>query len=347
VTIYQIDPVRDPRWVDFLQGHSRASVFHSPGWLEALRRTFGYEPVAFTTSSPAQELGNGLLFCLIDSPFTGRRLVSLPFSDHCEPLVDNPEDLRELLCFLQNNLKMQEWRYIEIRPLTSHLNNSSSGFMPDRTFYFHKLNLSPLADTLFRSFHRDSVQRKIRRAERDGVSYAAGRSEWLLDKFYPLLLRTRRRHRLPPQPREWFRNLSDCLGDHLTIRVASREGQPIASILTLRYKNGIVYKYGCSDARFHNLGPVHLLLWKTIQEAKNDGLHELDMGRSDSEDLGLLKFKERWGATRAGLIYSRYPASTCGAAGEGRVLRIAKQFFECMPDSVLTATGKLLYKHIG
>src|SRR3989441_12212427 len=100
---YRLDPLCDPRWVEFLQGHPRASVFHSPGWLEALRRTFGYEPVAFTTSSPAQELANGLLFCHIDSPFTGRRRVSLPFSDHCEPLVDNPEQLKELLCFLKHN----------------------------------------------------------------------------------------------------------------------------------------------------------------------------------------------------------------------------------------------------
>lgn len=86
-----------------------------------------------------------------------------------------------------------------------------------------------------------------------------GRSEILLDKFYDLLLLMRRQHQFPPQPRDWFRNLFACLGEQIKIGVASKDGQPIASILTLSYKGSLVYKYGCSDARFHNLGGMSFL----------------------------------------------------------------------------------------
>src|ERR1700674_839023 len=99
IGIHKFDPLKDPRWPEFLHRHPDASIFHTPGWLEALRRTYGYQPVVFTTSPPTQELANGLLFCCIDSWFTGRRLVSLPFSDHCEPLTDNPENLRSYSVF--------------------------------------------------------------------------------------------------------------------------------------------------------------------------------------------------------------------------------------------------------
>ena len=34
----------------------------------------------------------------------------------------------------------------------------------------------------------------------------------------------------------------------------------------------------------------------TIQEAKDKGLNELDMGRSDRDNFGLMSFKEHWGA---------------------------------------------------
>src|SRR5206468_3003538 len=99
--VCRIDPLSDPRWPAFLQRHPDASIFHTPGWLEALRRTYGYEPVVYTTCKPGQELINGIPFCRINSWLTGRRLVSLPFSDHCQPLAACPEDLKELLCALQ------------------------------------------------------------------------------------------------------------------------------------------------------------------------------------------------------------------------------------------------------
>jgi CelD/BcsL family acetyltransferase involved in cellulose biosynthesis len=345
--IDRLDPLKDPRWPEFLQRHPDASIFHTPGWLEALRRTYGYQPVVFTTSPPGQELANGVLFCCIDSWFTGRRLVSLPFSDHCEPLTDNPENLTELLHFLEQNLKKEKWRYVELRPLNS-LGNGLSGFEQNQTSFIHILNLAASQDEIFRSFHKDSIQRKIRRAEREGLTYEEGRSEQFLDQFYQLLLRTRRRHQLPPQPREWFRNLIDCLGDQLKIRVASRDGQPMASILTLRFKDVLVYKYGCSDAKYHNLGPMHLLFWKSIQEAKSNGLKEFDLGRSDTDNAGLVEFKDRWGTRRSTLTYLRYPASVVKkASSEGWRVRIAKQLFLHMPDGFLEAAGKLLYRHVG
>jgi CelD/BcsL family acetyltransferase involved in cellulose biosynthesis len=342
-----IDPLRDPRWPEFLQNHPNASIFHSPGWVEALRRTYGYQPVVFTTASPSQGLSNGLLFCRINSRFTGRRLVSLPFSDHCEPLTDTTENLTELLRFLEQNLQKEKWRYVELRPL-NYRGSSPAGFEQTQASYIHTLNLSPSQDEIFRSFNKDSIQRKIRRAEREGLTYEEGRSEQFLNQFYQLLLRTRRRHQLPPQPREWFRNLIECLGDQLKIRVASRDGQPMASILTLQFKNVMVYKYGCSDAKYHNLGPMHLLFWKSIQEAKNKGLKEFDLGRSDADNAGLVEFKDRWGATRSTLTYLRYPAGhTKKASREGWGVRFAKQLFLHMPDGFLEAAGKLLYRHVG
>jgi hypothetical protein len=53
---HHLDPTNDSRWAEFVERHPRASVFHTVGWLEALRRTYGYEPVAYTTSSPTGDL---------------------------------------------------------------------------------------------------------------------------------------------------------------------------------------------------------------------------------------------------------------------------------------------------
>src|SRR6516164_3608011 len=200
--VYRVDPFQGQRWQRFLSGHPNASIFHSPEWLQALRRTYGYEPFVLTTSAPGRELTDGVVFCRIDSRLTGRRLVSLPFSDHCQPLVGGPESLERLLSPLERDLKKEHCRYIEIRSRGDHLQGVPR-FGKAKWFWFHQIDLRPALDELMSSFHKDCVLRKIRRAEREGLTYEQGRSESLLKQFYHLLLLTRRRHGLPPHPRDW------------------------------------------------------------------------------------------------------------------------------------------------
>ena len=346
VPVYAVDPLRDPRWPEFLERHRSASIFHSRGWLDTLRRTYRYEPIAYTTSPPGAELANGIVFCRIDSWLTGRRLVSLPFSDHSEPLANSEEELHYFLDFLGRDLKMENWKYIEIRPLRGSVRNAA-GFEKSTGFYFHRLDLRPPLEVLFRSFHKNSTQAMIRRAEREGLTYEEGRSEVLLRKFYRLLLLTCRRRQLPPQPLDWFRQLTDCMGDRLKIHVASKDTRPVASILTLSFKRALVYKYACSDARFNSLGGTQFLLWQAIQEAKRSGVDDFDLGRSDLQNTGLVTFKDRWGATRSEISYLRWSAFPTSSVSRGWRMRIAKRCFGRMPDRLLLAAGEMFYRHIG
>jgi hypothetical protein len=346
MTSHCINPLEDLRWSEFLETHPRASAFHAIAWLAALHKTYGYNPVVYTTSAPAECLRNGLVFCEIDSLITGRRLVSLPFSDHCEPLVDQPDEFHALLETLQRQRAEKRWRYIEIRPMNM-FDLSGSLFKNTETYCFHHLDLNAELDAIFSGFHKNSIQRKIRRAEREGLTEEVGRSNRLLDIFYRLQLLTRRRHQLPPQPLSWFRNLIEFFGESLEIRVAFKERQPIAGILTVRHKTTLVYKYGCSDLRFHNLGGMHLLLWRAIQDAKKCGLQILDLGRSDQDNLGLVTFKERWNAKRSTSTYARFPAGASQPLSTGWRLKTAKRIFEYVPDALLSAVGTLFYKHIG
>lgn len=352
MSVYKIAPLRDPRWHKFLGSEPCASIFHSTGWLKALRRTYGYEPIVYTTSLPSKELRNGVVFCQVESWLTGRRFVSLPFSDHCELLVDDPEELRLILGTLEEGSERSPaWDYIEMRPLRHH-EIKTSFHQSTYDYVLHRLDLAPSLSQLFQGLHKDSTQRKIRRAEREMLRYEDGRSESLLSSFYRLLILTRRRRGVPPQPLQWFRNLIDCLGEALQIRVAFQGSRAVAAILTLRHKDTLLYKYGCSDAQFHNLGGMQLLLWRSIQAAKSAGLRTFDLGRSDCDNAGLIRFKERWGAIRSSLIYSRYTTSAESRYNykpreAQRNLRFAKRLLSHVPGRVLSMAGDVLYKHIG
>ena len=346
MTVYQLNPLQDPRWAEFVQRHPRASVFHTSGWLDALQRSYGYTPVVFTTSAPEAELSNGVVLCEVRSWLTGRRLVSLPFSDHCDPLVEDTDQLATIYRYLEGERQKNGWRYLELRPRLS--TPQEYGFCAWKQFCFHLLDLRPEVDVLFRSFHRDSIQRKIRRAERENLAWKEGRSEELLRAFYHLLLLTRRRHQLPPQPFVWFCNLAACLGPSMKIRIASRKGQPIAGIVTVSHRDTMVYKYGASDAAFHSVGGTHFLFWKAIQKARAQGCVALDLGRSDLEHEGLLTFKDRWGAARSAVTYWRNPAANpASSPWRGYVIDRAKQVLGRAPNGFRVAAGRLLYKHVG
>src|SRR5262245_20854490 len=92
-----IDPLTDPRWPTLVGHHQGGSVFHTRGWLEALKRTYGFEPTALTAESPDGQFASGMVFCRVNSWLTGRRLVSLPFSDHCDPLVTDAGEQEQLI----------------------------------------------------------------------------------------------------------------------------------------------------------------------------------------------------------------------------------------------------------
>jgi hypothetical protein len=320
-------------------------VFHSTNWLRALQTTYKYDPLVVTTCPPDAVLTNGIVFCRVKSWLTGRRFVSLPFSDHCEPLVNNSTELDYLLLHMKQYVGAGKWKYIEIRP-TSFQPGSQTGLGRSVTYRLHRLDLSKSPQELFQNFHKDCIQRKIRRAERENLQYEEGTSEDLLQKFYRLLVMTRRRQHLPPQPLDWFRGLIGAFGNDLKIRVASKDGVAVACILTLSHKKAIVYKYGCSNAAFNNLGGPALVFWKTIQEAKDAGFEELDMGRSDTANPGLIAFKEHWGAVGTSITYWSYPHRPA-ASPTGWKKIIGRQVVSAAPDLALETVGKLLYRHIG
>ena len=160
-----------------------------------------------------------------------------------------------------------------------------------------------------------------------------------------LLDLTRRRHQAPLQSPAWFRNLITGLGDRLCIRIASKGGRPVAGILTITHRDRMVYKYGGSNAALNALGGVPWLFWKAIQDAKARGAVELDLGRSDTDNTGLIAFKEHLGATRHPLTYWRAPETAVGGR-DGTALRMGRRLFAMLPGPLRRAAGSLLYPHL-
>jgi CelD/BcsL family acetyltransferase involved in cellulose biosynthesis len=346
VNVYRLSPLEDPRWDRLVARHPFASVFHTTGWLRAVRLTYGYEPVALTTSSPGDELQDALVYCGVRSWITGRRIVSLPFADHCDPLVEHVEPLMNLCSAIERERWAAGWKYVELR--SSRFGSVLPALTPSDEYCHHVLDLRPSSADLFKSLHRDSVQRKIQRAAREHLVYDEGRDEHELRCFYRLLVGTRRRHGVPTQPFSWFRNLAAELKDALLVRIVHHRRQPVAAILTLRHDQTMVYKYGASDPEWHRSGCMQFLFWHTIETSRSAGCLWFDLGRTSPSNEGLLTFKDRLGATRSVLTYRRSPSPRPGPHRvRDWLARCGAEAVRRAPRPFGVAAGRLLYRHAG
>ena len=117
--------------------------------------------------------------------------------------------------------------------------------------------------------------------------------------------------------------------------------------MTLSFNKTMLYKYGGSDATRHSLGGMPFLFWRIIKDARARGFSELDMGRSDTDQPGLLAFKDHLGATRSTLTYYRYPKAQRDLVRSRWMRLIAREVFARIPNAALDLAGRSLYKHLG
>ena len=67
------------------------------------------------TTSPGPRIENGIVVCRVRG-WASRRLVSVPFSDHCDPLVAEGSDLSEIVQGLVGLAEQRRWGHVELRP---------------------------------------------------------------------------------------------------------------------------------------------------------------------------------------------------------------------------------------
>ena len=109
-----IDPTNYAGWDDLLLSTPGHSFFHSSAWARVLKDSYGYTPLYFAT------IKNGHFSALVpvmdvNSILTGKRGVSLPFTDYCEPIIDKDKDFADLFNSLIEYGKSRGWKYIELR----------------------------------------------------------------------------------------------------------------------------------------------------------------------------------------------------------------------------------------
>jgi FemAB-related protein (PEP-CTERM system-associated) len=337
------------RWEQLVAAHPRGTLYHLPGWSELLYRCYGFQPICLALVGDANQIGGILPLSLIDSPLTGRRLVSLPFTNAVGPLGENEATASLLLQHAVELAGRERCRYVEIRGTPERDCVEVASFA--RHDYYGTFLLDLTGDGKGRLPSIDKrARRGIVRAARDGVVARFLDDDAAPRAFFQLNLITRRKHGVPPQPLRYFEALWSTLrpGGHVQILVAELAGQRVASIVLTAYKDTVTYAYGASDPAYLRHSPNHALFDAAIGWALERGYRYFDFGRTAPDNAGLMEFKRQWGAAFLPLPYYYWP-NRDGFVSEAEASwkhRLFTSLWRRLPLPATAVLGPPLYRHL-
>lgn len=334
--------IDDPRWFEFVSSHSGATAFHHPAWAALLADCYRYSAFALALDDGGGRIVAGLPVLDVSNRLTGKRWVSLPYTDECRPLVTSVGSAEELVEGLAEERTRQGIREFEVR---SSLPDSDAHRRVAAVS--HVLPLAAEPEETARLF-KPSVRRNVAQACRAGVTVrAAENAAEVTDTFYGLHLRTRRRQGVPVQPKRYFlrlweRILEAGLGFCL---LAYSDCRPVAGAVFLAWRNTVLYKYGASDERHLGLRPNNVILWEAIRWGCANGYTLLDFGRTDRDNGGLRRYKSSWGAKEEPLVYSVLGEAARGQGTSARGASLLGPLIRRSPSVACRAAGELLYRY--
>ena len=334
----------DSRWADFVATHPAATPFHHPDWTRLVAGCYGFRAFALAVSDTTGAIRAGLPVVEVRHLRGGLRWVSLPYTDYCPPLVSERQEEVQLAAALQRAGRAAGVRRVEVRaPIVG-------GSAVGPTALRHMLALGRDPAEVYAGFHRSQVQRNIRRAEREGLTVRlAARPHDLVDTFYRLHLRTRRRQGVPVQPRRFFRLLwENTIATGLgSVLIVEASGQPIAAAVFLTWNGTVIYKFGASDPSRWSLRPNHLLFWHAIRAACEQGCRWFDFGRTDIGQEGLRNFKLSWGSVEEPLVYETLGGRPGSApTANGVATRMLGSVIRHGPLLLCRAFGETVYRYV-
>lgn len=335
-----IDPTTAPYWDEVVE-RSKLGFFYSRAWAKVLSESYGFLPIyiaeiidsQFETLIPLME---------IHSRITGKRAVSLPFTDVCEPVFSDPTNAEALLEAFSSYAKQKKWKYLECRGGAIFFSQKSIA----ATYYLHRVDLDKGLDRVFSDF-RENVRRNIRKAKNHDVRVRFDNSLSALREYFRLHCLTRSRHGLPPQPFRFFKKLFEHVlsRDKGFVALAYNKDIAIAGAVYFYFANEAIYKFGASDAKFSQLGANTLVMWTAIEKLVQHGCSVLNLGRTDLAHKGLRHFKLGWGVEERSVDYFHF-GSAPKSMSKFRLDYRTKRIMSWLPISFLRLLGTASYRHL-
>lgn len=330
----------EARWDAFVANTPQATFFHRAAWRGLLQQTLGHR--CHYLYAQRHDVITGILpLAEIRSRLFGHALISTPFCVYGGVAAADPDSAAQLTqaaATLANTLRVD---YLELRD-----RQPVHPAWPVKDLYvsFRK----PLAadhDTNLKAIPRKQ-RAMVRKGMSAGLQAQHGGS---LDVFYRVYAESVRNLGTPVLSRSYYRQLQQTFGNDCEITVVSHQGQPVAAVMSLYFRDEVHPYYGGSVARGRDLAANDFMYWAVMQRAVERGARLFDFGRS-KQDTGSYHFKKHWGFEPQPLPYAYHLVRAAAVPNISPTNRKYRWFIEAwkrLPLPVSRALGPWLARDLG
>jgi peptidoglycan pentaglycine glycine transferase (the first glycine) len=287
-----------------MQSAGWAKIRRAQGWRAEFHQ-FGGAPAPSGAATPALPVA----LVLWRSLPAGQSLAYVPRG----PIAGDESELQQALAKLATLARERRAIFLKVDPEI----DAESGAGPLRSAGFRRapdiqpviatleLDLGPEEDALFAALEKDT-RWSVRRAEKHGVSVRDATGDEDLRALYDLYAETGQRAGFITRTWEYYRRMWGTLvtGGHAKVRLAEKDGKPVAGALTWRCGEREVYQSAATNEAGRSAYAAYALLWRCIIEARKGGARRFDFGgipvdltRKDDPMYGPYQFKKGFGGT--------------------------------------------------
>lgn len=297
VVVESFSPSEDAARDEFVSSHPRGSFHHLSGWRKAVCEAFRHEPCDLIARREGRIVG--VLPLIRCARLTGgSHLISGPYGVYGGPIAETIADeaaLVEEAKALAEKLGVGRLELRCVDPIDYGLVQSDL-----YVTYVTEVPETP-EEVLARMPKRSRAEvRKAR--DRHGVELSEGKH--YLEDLQRMFHESKRLLGSPGLPGKWYAALDRHLGDHLVLHMASREGEPLACLMSFLFRGTImVYYIGVAPGANATYSATNFACAGIQQWAVEKGLTHFDLGRS-RRDSGASKFKKNQGLEASPLHYA-------------------------------------------
>lgn len=328
-------------WNNFIEHRRDSTIYHTPEWKQFIENTLHAEP-KYLFGKEDDEIVSLLPLFKVKSVITGNRLSSLPFSHVCGP-IGSSQGITALLDHAQKSVDGSRYG-LEIKGFSG-----ISGYHINEEYCTYVLNIGSPVENVWKGLDRGSVRWAINKSKNSGVSVDVSCDGEAIKDFYELNCRTKRDLGVPGHPLTYIQNLFKYLGPKVSLYSARIGNQMIGGGIMERYNLNVIYGYGAADPEHINCHPYHAFIWESIKDAINNECQTYDFGRASKDNIGLIRFKKKWGAIEKQLFYNQYPEAIGSrlTSRDSSLVNLGSSIVRKMPMPLFKGFSKLTFSHFG
>jgi FemAB-related protein (PEP-CTERM system-associated) len=276
----------------FVDAHPNASPFHLPEWSAGVERGCGARGHVLLAEDRRGALAGLLPLTEVHSRLFGSAMVSAGFGVGGGILGEGVDSLAEAAWSLA---RRRGCTSVELRggPVPH-------GWQRREGVYANFARDLPAGDEAILQAIPRKQRAEVRRALGLGLDVTVGRD---LDSHYLVYAESVRNLGTPVFPRGLFEAVLAAFGEDADILTVSRDGRPLASVLSLYFQDTVFPYWGGGTAEARPARANDFMYYALMGHAARRGCTRFDFGRSKL-GTGAFAFKKNWGFEPRPLAYA-------------------------------------------